>query len=220
MQYSKMEFAARKLTQGSSLIEVLVALIIFSIGMLGIVGVQLSHTRSAQITNQFIQANLIVTNLANRLILNKQHIFTTQTQGLSHSYFFPESYDFAQLGGCQGSHYQCFCLEPPINITNCRTTTNLNISLCNNTQVALFDIYEVSCMLALMSNDATISIHPTVLNTTSVLLEIDLIWPSLSSPQTTKSSGCQQTLQALNKAVTRYVCYSQQLVLTEATYES
>lgn len=220
MHYSQTDFAVLKLSKGTSLIEVLVALIIFAVGVLGIVGLQLTATNNAQINNQFIQAKLIASNLAGRLKLNKSYILHSQTLTIPNHYLSPQSFDVAQYGNCQGSKYECFCLELPIEIRSCRTISNIGLTLCDSSQLALFDIYEVSCMLALMSNEANINIYSSKLNDGALLLEINLIWPTTYQLNSELSSGCAQTIQALNKPNVSYMCYPQQLVLAVTSYES
>jgi len=125
MTNSKTDLAVIKQATGTSLIEVLVALIIFSIGVLGIVGLQLSATNNSQINNHFIQAQLITANLASRIKLNKNAVLTSQysaAQSLNASteYFSAQSYDLSLNGNCQSAYYQCFCQQAPAQIPNCR----------------------------------------------------------------------------------------------------
>jgi type IV pilus modification protein PilV len=234
MSYSKTDLAVTKYVAGGSLIEVLVALIIFSVGVLGIVGIQLSATHNSQINNHFIQAKFITNNLANRIKLNKASLLTSQRSTTQHlvsssKYFTALSYDLSVYGNCQDSYYQCFCLQVVEQIPTCRVTS------CNSEQLTQFDTYDIACMLALISNDAAIHIYPTVINADTLLLSINLIWPAQSlsknnvynnSANKTEfsfiaaNSDCDQAIQGVSASSKSFMCFSQSLVITATYYDS
>lgn len=234
--YSKVHLSSW--SKGASLIEVLVALIIFSIGVLGIVGLQLSAVNNSQINNHFIQARLISDNLANRIKLNKNAIILPNqltseetTSGLVNTlseYFSVQSYDLSLYGSCLTSYYQCFCQQVPANIPTCRITS------CSPTELAKFDTYEVACMLALMSNATKINVSYTAINTDALWLSINLIWPvqglhaqNQSSNKANQNSllfsdsnsDCLQVMPDLSVSNTSFMCYSQSLVIAAVYYD-
>lgn len=217
-----MDLAVTKQVAGVSLIEVLVALMLFSVGVVGVVGLQLSTANNSQINTQFIQARSITNNLANRIKLNKTSVLTfhsipAESFSTSNEYFTSQSYDLSVYGTCKESYYQCFCQQTPAQIPTCR------IRSCTPTELAQFDTYEVACMLASMSNGATIQMYSSIINPNTLLLSINLIWPAqnLSLPSSSlDNSGCLQAIKDVADSESKFNCYSQSLVITVTEHDS
>jgi type IV pilus modification protein PilV len=210
---------------GASLIEVLVALIVLSIGVLGIVGLQLIATKANQTNQSFIQASLIANNLANRVSVNKVSIFNDLSVGINTPYFSPNSYDFSSFSSCDNSNYVCFCQQVPSVIQTCRSNSQSSLNFCNSTQLVQFDTYEVSCILAKLSNDAKVIIDSNMDGIAGIdgneilLLDINILWPNQTKnkPSYPSQSSCELATQGFNQV---YQCYSQQLVLVDSRDES
>jgi len=78
-------------------------------------------------------------------------------------------------------------------------------------------------MLALMSNAAAIHVYPKAINTDTLLLSINLIWPAqnLSQPAfSLANSDCSQAIQDLGVSANSFMCFSQPLVITATEYDS
>lgn len=243
--FSKSDFSKnnspQKLEQGTSLLEVLVALIILSIGVLGHVGLQLSAVNASQINNHLIKASQISNNLANRITLNKKAVFEIDELKIASDYIDMQSYDLSRYGACQGSYYHCFCKQPPTQINTCRQIDQSSLPSCNSAQLMQFDIYEISCQLVLLANSARVKIYSFKINSTIALLSINVIWPEqqllvnrnsnneldiisagLSNSNANSSfrsismqaGTCQQAVAEFENESGRLMCYSQSLVIS------
>ncbi|GHB55435.1 hypothetical protein GCM10008107_00170 [Psychrosphaera saromensis] len=212
-------------SKGASLIEVLVALIVLSIGVLGIVGLQLIATKANQTNQSFIQASLIANNLASRVSVNKVSVFNALSVGVNTPYFSSNSYDFSSFSSCDNSNYVCFCQQVPSVIQTCRDNDQSSLTFCNSTQLVQFDTYEVSCMLAKLSNEAKVIIYSNMDGIGGIdgndilLLDINILWPSQTKnkPSYPSQSSCEQATLGSNQL---YQCYSQQLILVDSRHES
>lgn len=216
---SKTDLTVFSSCKGSSLIEVLVALIILSIGVLGIVGLQLISSKATQTNQNFIQAALITNNLASRIQLNKNSVFNDLSIGVNNPYLSTNSYDFSSFSSCENSNYICYCQQPPSAIQTCRSNNQDPLNLCNSEQLAQFDTYEISCMLALISNEIKVVIYPSFNGDSIALLNINILWADengeLASYQA--QSSCGLATQEYND---EHLCYSQQLVIVDERHES
>ena len=206
-------------SKGASLIEVLVALIILSIGVLGIVGLQLISSKVNQTNQNFIQAALVTNNLASRIQLNKNSVLNDLSIGINNPYLSTNSYDFSSFSSCESSNYICYCQQPPSAIQTCRTNNQGSFNLCNGEQLAQFDTYEISCMLALISNEVKVVIYSSFNDDGIALLDINILWANQAEELANyqAQSSCGLATQELNGEL---LCYSQQLIIADGRHES
>lgn len=99
---------------GAGLIEVLVSLVVLSIGLLGLAGLQYESLRNTQLSFQRSQAGYLLNDMADRMRSN-----------------------IDAVDGDQYASVRMFIAQPP---TNC-TTFPGGVGQCNSNQMALADIF-------------------------------------------------------------------------------
>lgn len=124
--------------QGMTLIEVMIALVILSVGLLGLAGLQIHGLRGTASSNSRVQATFIISDMAERMHANPVAVNTNL------------SYAAVTLKANA-------CVSAP---TNCDTAS------CSSATLATFDKYDIcESMAANLSPGAvlTISCDPTAL---------------------------------------------------------
>lgn len=111
---------------GFTLIEILIALVIFSIGLLGLAGMQLRGSEGTNMAYFRSQATLIANDMAERLHANRGGAYADD------AYLNLDS-----TGICAGG--------APTNI--CATRGNTQGTPCTPAQMATFDLYTLACSI-------------------------------------------------------------------------
>ncbi|MBD1388886.1 type IV pilus modification protein PilV [Neiella sp. HB171785] len=137
---------------GFSLLEVLIAMFILVVGLLGLAGLQLHVTQGNQDSYIRSQAMVVAQSLADRLRLNSQYLNRTintspaLNAAIDNRYSTASTYNFASLGACSsGQPWDCYCQAIPSGIPNCRDDGGTNAAQCSAEQLALFDGWQSSC---------------------------------------------------------------------------
>ena len=122
----------RQRQTGLSLLEVLVATLVLSAGLLGLAGLQIASMKTTHNSYQMQQATWMVHDLLERMRANKTEVFVVNSSNVPTStYLLPTS----------GS-------TPVAASTYCSTTLAKDCSTvtdCTHAQVATFDLYRVMC---------------------------------------------------------------------------
>ncbi|MFQ3189231.1 MAG: type IV pilus assembly protein PilV [Paraglaciecola sp.] len=138
--------------QGVGMIEVLVTLFILSVGLLGVAYLQFvgSFTNAEALSRS--QSVLVAQQLTERL--RASAVFSPLGKGLvvHNDYFDKDLYNFSGMTCAAGLPHTCYCLERPASVPNC------NDNVCNASQLAAFDAYEVSCSAVAANPDIEISL--------------------------------------------------------------
>lgn len=115
---------------GLSLLEVLIATVVLSAGLLGLAGLQIASMKTTHNSYQMQQATWLVHDLLERMRSNKQELFrmTTGTGAVPASTYLLANSQMA-------SNY---CSNELAK--NCSTDTD-----CTGTQVATYDLYNIMC---------------------------------------------------------------------------
>ncbi|MCY7295936.1 pilus assembly protein PilV [Alteromonas sp. a30] len=135
------------------MIEVLVTLVILSIGLLGVASLQFISTLSNSDALHRSQAVMISQQLSERLRANAALSASGRGLVVDNSYFDVSLYNFNNVT-CAGNipNFKCHCLAHPAGIPNCRNNT------CTPAQFAVFDAYEMSCSAASVSSSLEIAL--------------------------------------------------------------
>lgn len=115
------------LQAGSSLIEVLVTLLVFSVGLLGLAAMQLNALQGSADSGQRSQATWIAQDMAERFRANPEGTAAT----------YATAPDCTQLPGAMCADYY-----------NPGTATKVNAAACTAAQMAAFDRWESQCSYA------------------------------------------------------------------------
>lgn len=125
MEHSKMNTPKFRLNKGLSLIEVLVTIVITSIGLMGLVSLQMQSVRATNDSGNRSQAIWIWNDMANRIRANKVS---------SASYIDANPIDcVAPSPVCSSYHNGTGVINP--------------VASCTGSQLAAWDRYEVACPL-------------------------------------------------------------------------
>lgn len=135
--------------QGVGMIEVLVTLVILSIGLLGVASLQFVGSFSNKEALARTQAVMVSQQMAERLKASTVSSSVTDGFVVHNNYFNPDIYNFKNLScGSSLPPYQCYCLSFPANITNCQENE------CTQAEIAIFDAYQMSCATVMESPKA------------------------------------------------------------------
>ncbi|SEA63410.1 type IV pilus assembly protein PilV [Thiothrix caldifontis] len=119
--------SSRRQQSGLSLLEVLIATVVLSTGLLGLAGLQIAGMKTTHNSYQMQQATWIVHDLLEQMRANRTEVFRVDTDSSPASnYLLPELTNAAT-----------FCGNPAP--TNCATTT------CTKEAVASYDLYRTLC---------------------------------------------------------------------------
>ena len=110
--------------QGVGIIEVLLALVVLSFGILGIAGMHLGAMKSTKGSYTRAQADLFAEDMAARMRLNR----TAAYDGYYHAFDTEPSFD---------------CSSKPVSI--CQATVGRSSSICTPKEMAEYDLYAVAC---------------------------------------------------------------------------
>jgi len=170
----------KKNTAGFTLIEVLIAIIILSIGLLGMAGIQLQGLRGTTSSNLRSQATILANDIAERVRVNTAGIDLNTGENLQYS-----TVNTANIT-CVTSRPETICSSEP-GIAN-----NVLINECSSQEMAAFDIYEFACGLG--DNEGVNNLLPQGSATISCInangaascvpgsqLTIDIQWTDLRS---------------------------------------
>lgn len=125
----------KKNTTGFTLIEVLIAVVILSIGLLGMAGIQLKGLRGTTSSNLRSQATILANDIAERIRVNTAAIDLSVGENLQYS-----TVNTSNIA-CVTSRPQTICSSVP------GTASNILINECSSQEMAAFDIYEFACGL-------------------------------------------------------------------------
>ncbi len=116
---------------GFTLIEILIAVVILSIGLLGMAGIQLKGLRGTTNSTLRSQATVFANDIAERAHANLAGV-SIGTAGTNQQY---SSVDSLALCGAK-----------PVGYKDCAVTPNIAVAEeCNAQEMATFDIYTVAC---------------------------------------------------------------------------
>ncbi|MFN3785267.1 MAG: type IV pilus modification protein PilV [Thiothrix sp.] len=122
--------AARRQT-GLSLLEVLIATIVLSAGLLGLAGLQISGMKTTHNSYQMQQATWLVYDLLERMRANKTEVF--RTSGSSSSQIPASNYLLTTT-----TVAATYCATPLTK--DCSTASD-----CTNAEVATYDLHNILC---------------------------------------------------------------------------
>ncbi len=138
---------------GVGMIEVLVTLVILSIGLLGVASLQFVGSFSNKEALARTQAIMVSQQMSERL--QASSITSSVTDGfvVHNNYFDKDIYNFKNLS-CTGSSppYECYCLTFPADIPDCQAGS------CTQAEIAVFDAYQISCATVLENPNAEIDV--------------------------------------------------------------
>jgi type IV pilus assembly protein PilV len=112
--------------RGFSLVEVLIAILVLSIGLLGLAGMQLQGAEGTNSAYFRSQATVIANELAERLHVNHLAVDNNDYEAIN----------LVNLQACDGS------TPPP---TRCASDQSGLADSCDPTQIAAFDTYSAAC---------------------------------------------------------------------------
>lgn len=140
MTYSLRKSRLRKTTQvsGFTLIEVLITVVILSIGLLGMAGIQIQGLRGTTSSTVRSQATILANDIAERIHMNAGGVFIIQNNGDP----APTNQQYSDVDTSAitcGEQIPNFCSVTPGNsvVVPCATPQ----------QMAAFDIYDFACGL-------------------------------------------------------------------------
>jgi type IV pilus assembly protein PilV len=121
-----MNLQSRQQQAGLSLLEVLVATVVLSAGLLGLASLQIAGMKTTHNSYQMQQATWLVNDLLERMRANKPEVFRVATSDTPVPYLI-------------SSTSADYCVTANVPAVNCQTNQ------CNGTQMAADDIYRVMC---------------------------------------------------------------------------
>lgn len=212
--------------KGLSLIEVLVALVIFATGFLGIAGFQIMLTGSQQFNNQISDIKRVTSQLINRINLNKTSVLQSVNQVNTSPYLKPNAYELTSYSptstalntSCDTNKYQCFCMHLPVEITQCRSLSSQSTPSCNAQTLALFDSYEIGCLLALVSNQTKVVVTRQQSADNLIALTVKVYWDIKKHAELTDSDKTNCDYLS-NDDDSDYRCHLQSWYLNGVYYE-
>ena len=136
MNIDKTHSASAKVS-GFTLIEVLITVVILSIGLLGMAGIQIQGLRGTTSSTVRSQATILANDLAERIRMNNGGVFITGAPANSHY----SNVNITQNFNCGAGVAPTFC-----SVTSAIASTD-TINACTSSEMAAFDIYEFACGL-------------------------------------------------------------------------
>ena len=131
----------RKTSNGFTLIEILIALVILSIGLLGMAGIQLKGLRGTTNSTLRSQATMFANDIAERIHANLAGVFIG-TAGLNQHY---ASVDTTNLCGAK-----------PVGYKDCAANPAGKANECTAQEMATYDIYTVACGIEYTGDEGAI----------------------------------------------------------------
>lgn len=126
---------------GLGMFEVLVTLVITTVGLLGIASLQFVSSLHNADALARSQAVLVAEQFAERLRSAAKWSATRYGMVVDNAYFTASNYHFADLNCAdkRQTDYTCFCLTIPAQIPDCER------QVCSASQIAQYDAYQLSC---------------------------------------------------------------------------
>ncbi|UAA40726.1 type IV pilus modification protein PilV [Paraneptunicella aestuarii] len=147
-------YEVRNKQSGIGMIEVLVTLVILSIGLLGVASLQFIGTFANADALSRSQAVMVAQQMSERLRANAVLSAASNGMVVDNGYFDDSIYNFENLScGSSASNFVCHCLSHPPSIPDCRNNQ------CTAAQFAIFDAYEVSCSVASANPNIRIDVN-------------------------------------------------------------
>jgi type IV pilus assembly protein PilV len=139
--------------KGAGMIEVLVTLVILSVGLLGVASLQFVGSFASKEALARTQAIMVSAQITERLRASAVASRVTDGFVIHNNYVDKNFYNFKNLS-CEGSAtpYECHCLSIPAGIPNCQTGE------CVAADLALFDAYQMSCSVVRENPNATLEV--------------------------------------------------------------
>jgi type IV pilus assembly protein PilV len=139
--------------KGVGMIEVLITLVILSVGLLGVASLQFVGSFSNKEALSRTHAVMVAQQMTERLRASTVSSQVTDGFVVSNTYFDPDIFNFNNLS-CSTSlpNYECHCITLPADIPNCEGGE------CTANELAVFDAYEMSCSMARENPNATLSV--------------------------------------------------------------
>lgn len=147
--------AARPIAKqrGVGMIEVLVTLLVLSVGLLGVASLQFVGSFSNKEALARTHAVMIAQQMSERLRASTVSSQITDGFVVHNNYFDEDIYNFGNLScGSSLSDHACHCPAIPATIPNCQTGD------CSADQVAIFDAYQMSCSLSRETPNASMKV--------------------------------------------------------------
>lgn len=185
---------AKTREMGVGMIEVLITLLILSIGLLGVASLQFVGSFNNKDAMFRTQAVMVAQQLSERLRVSSVISSVTDGYVVHNNYFEPDIYNFDNLS-CPSdqSNYACFCSQQPADIPDCQSNQ------CSADDMAIFDAYQVSCSLSREIPGAEISLTCNDTDTLDAdactagsIHSIAVTWPrqNWQNQQTESNSRC------------------------------
>ncbi len=166
---------SRKLEGGFSLLEVLIAMLILSIGLLGIAGLQIKGQQYNHVSYLRTQAIFLAYDIMDRMRVNSYYYLDPALPILPDDPTNPNP----KLGPVQDGSYAMTPTSLPTMTTDCDTAT------CDSHELAIFDLVSWNALVHenLRNPRVTIERFPT---TTKPVEEYTIIieWKSITQPGT------------------------------------
>ena len=126
--------------KGVGLIEVLITLVILSVGLLGVASLQFIGSFSNKEALARTQAVLVSQQMTERMRASTVSSPLTHGFGINNTYLDNDLYNYNNLY-CETSTpaFECHCLSIPAEIPNCQANE------CVAADLAIFDAYQMSC---------------------------------------------------------------------------
>lgn len=125
---NSLQFPAHQM--GLSLLEVLVATLVLSVGLLGLAGLQIAGMKTTHNSYQMQQATWLVYELLERMRANKPEVFRMTTAGAN-----PEPDSNYLVSSSSADYCNAYHAPEP----DCQNTS------CTGQQMALADVYHILC---------------------------------------------------------------------------
>ncbi len=172
---------------GVGLIEVLVTLVILSVGLLGVAALQFTGSFANKDAISRTQADIVASQIVERLRVAARPATVGDGVVVNNQYFSSSNYNFAGLSCTSGAKASiCYCQAIPANIPDCESGE------CNEAQMAQYDGWAVSCAAIQTNPQTQVSLSCADNNTTDIYtcsagsrVTIQLRWPVNSGGNTT-----------------------------------
>lgn len=182
--------------RGLGMIEILVTLVILSIGLLGVATLQFVASFNNADALSRSQAVLVAEQVAERLRVSAVSAQDADGKVIDDAYVNASLYNFGNLTCSSGaSEYACFCQSFPATLANCQTNQ------CNASQLAAFDAYQLSCASIQHNPNMNIAVTCADSNTSDTTAcsagsrhTIMLSWPAAHWQNTTISNSACNAL--------------------------
>lgn len=138
--------------QGVGLIEILVTLLIMTVGLLGVAALQFTGSFANKDAINRTQAELVAQQVAERLRAAARP--ATQRDGIvvADTYFTTTNYNFSGLSCAGASPYRCHCLSLPAGIPDCEG------AMCTEDDMAVYDGWALSCATVQTNPNMTLDV--------------------------------------------------------------